>query len=70
MLLHMQPKPRLPKQVAKSVAILQQFVTRSCYKLIAKTCYPQACCKLFQQVVTSLEMTSCNKPDFNRLATI
>ena len=35
--------------------------------LVVKTCYPQACCKLFQQVVTSLPMTSCNKPDFNRL---
>ena len=28
---------------------------------------PQACYKWFQQVVTSLQMTSCNKPDFNRL---
>ena len=37
-----------------------------CCKLI-KTCYPQACCKLFQQIVTSLQMTSSNKPDFNRL---
>ena len=27
----------------------------------------QACCKLFQQIVTSLQMTSCNKPYFNRL---
>ena len=34
--------------------------------MIVKTCYPQACCKLFQQVVTSLQQ-SCNKPDFNRL---
>ena len=47
----------------KSVASCQQ----TCCKLIVKTCYPQACCKLFQQVVTSLQMTSCNKPDFNRL---
>ena len=45
----------------KSVASCQQ----TCCKLIAKTCYPQACCKLFQQVGTSLQMTSCNKPDFN-----
>ena len=37
-----------------------------CCKLI-KTCHPQACCKLFQQIVTSLQMTSSNKPDFNRL---
>ena len=27
----------------------------------------QACYKLFQQVVKSLQMTNCNKPDFNRL---
>ena len=46
----------------KSVASCQQ--TRC--KLIAKTCYP-LCCKLFQQVVTSLQVTRCNKPDFNRL---
>ena len=31
------------------------------------TCYPQAYRKLFQQVVTSLQMTSYNKPDFNSL---
>ena len=24
-------------------------------------------CKLFQQVVTSLQITNCNKPDFNKL---
>ena len=47
----------------KSVASCQQ----TCCKLIVKTCYPQACCKLFQQVVTSLQMKGCNKPDFNRL---
>ena len=49
----------------KSVASCQQ----TCCKLIVKTCYPQACCKLFQQVVTSLQMTSYNKPHFNRLVT-
>ena len=27
-------------------------------KLIVKGCYPQACCKLFQQVVTSLQVTT------------
>ena len=27
----------------------------------------QTCYKLFQQVVTSLQLTNCNKPDFNRL---
>ena len=47
----------------KTVASCQQ----TCCKLIVKTCYPQACCKLFQQVVTSLEMTNCNKPDTNLL---
>ena len=44
----------------KSVGSSQQ----TCCKLIVKTCYPQACCKLFQQVATSLQMTSCNKPWF------
>ena len=29
---------------------------------IFKTCYSQARCKLFQQVVVSLQMTSCNVP--------
>ena len=47
----------------KSVASFQQ----TCCKLIVQTCYQQAFCKLFQQVVTSLQMTNCNKPDFNRL---
>ena len=46
----------------KSVASCQQ----TCYKLIIRTCYPQACCKLFQQVVTSLLVSSCNKPDFEQ----
>ena len=45
----------------KSVASCQQ----TCFKLIVKTCHLQACCKLFEQIVTSLEMTSCNKPDLN-----
>ena len=39
----------------------------TCCKLIDQTCYPQACCKLLQQVVPSLQMTSCDKRDFNRL---
>ena len=47
----------------KSVASCQQ----TCFMLFVKTCYSQACCKLFQQVVTSLQMTSCNEPDFNRI---
>ena len=42
------------------------FLTAS---LIVKTCYPQACCGLFQQVATNLQMTSCTKPDFNRIDT-
>ena len=29
--------------------------------------YQQVYCELFQQVVTSLQMASCNKLDFNRL---
>ena len=40
---------------------LRQLVAscyQTCYKFIVKTCYPQACCKLFQQVVTSLQTTS------------
>ena len=36
---------------------------QSCCKLIVKTCFPQVCCKSFQQVVTSLQMASWNKPD-------
>ena len=39
----------------------------TCCKLIVKTCYSQARCKFFQQVVTSLLKTSCNKLDFSRL---
>ena len=39
----------------KSVSSCQQTFC----KLIDKTCYPQACCKLFQQVVTILQTTSC-----------
>ena len=46
----------------KSVASCQQ----ACCKLILKTSHPQACCKLFQHVATSHQMTSCNKPDFNK----
>ena len=33
--------------------------TLHCCKLIVRTCYLQACCMLFQQAVTSLQMTSC-----------
>ena len=42
----------------------------SCGMLIVKTCYPQASCKLIQQVLICRQMTSCNKPDFNRLVAI
>ena len=40
---------------------------QTCCKLIVKTCNSHSCCKLFEQVVTSLQMTHCNKRDFNRL---
>ena len=30
---------------------------KTCCKMIVQTFYQQACCKLFQQVVTSLQMT-------------
>ena len=35
--------------------------------LIVQTRYQQACRTLFQQVVKSLQMTNCNKSDFNFL---
>ena len=38
----------------KFVASCQQ----ACCKLIVKTCYPLACCKLFAQVLTCLQMKS------------
>ena len=38
---------------------------QTCCKLIVQTRHSQACCRLFQQVVTYLQMTSCNEPDFN-----
>ena len=51
----------LPQLVEdKFVSSCQQ----TCCKLIVKTCNPQAYCRLFQQVVTSLQMT---KPDLKRL---
>ena len=37
---------------------------QSCCRLIVKTCHSQACCKLSQQVVTSLQ--GWNKLDFNK----
>ena len=48
----------------RSHALLQLADNKSaasCCKLIVQTCYQQACWKLFQQIVTSLQMTSCNK---------
>ena len=49
---------------AKNVLIATTVLT-FCNRFIVKACcYQQACWKLFQQVVTSLQMTSCNKPDF------
>ena len=46
----------------KSVASCQQV----CFKLSTDLLQVDYC-KLFQQVVTSLQMTSCNNPDLNRL---
>ena len=44
----------------KSVSSVQQ----TCFcKFIVKTCYPQACWRLFQQVA-NLQITSCNEPEF------
>ena len=58
-------------KIGRPVALLSDPTVYSlycaCCKLIAQTCYQQACCKLFQQVVTSVQMTNCNKPDFNKL---
>ena len=42
----------------KSVASCQQ----TCCKLMVQTCYAQACCKSFQQILTSLQVASWNKP--------
>ena len=42
-------------------SLLQVVDQQTCHKLIVKTCYPQACCKLFQQVLANLQMTSYNK---------
>ena len=39
----------------------------SCYDGRAATCYPQACCKLFQQLAASLQISSCSKSDFRNL---
>ena len=41
----------------------------SCSIRLVKTCYPQACCKLLQQLAASLQISSCSKADFHRLAT-
>ena len=46
----------------KSAASCQQ----AWCKLIVKTFYPQASCKFFQQLTTSLQMSSCVKSDFHR----
>ena len=37
------------------------LLTGSLLQVAVDSCYPQACSKLFQQVKTSLQMTSCNK---------
>ena len=50
----------------KSVAIRKQ----TCCKLIIKTCYLQAYCRLFQQIVTIMSVNDKleQDADFNRLA--
>ena len=53
------------KSVASFWTGLLQFVSR----LVASWLFQQACCNLFQQVITSLQMTSCNKPDSSRRVT-
>ena len=41
---------------------------QTCSRLFVKRFCPDACCsKLFQQVVTSLQMRNCDRPDFYRL---
>ena len=61
----------------KCVDILEQVVTTGRYRYafaranllttsplqVVQKRGTQACCKSFQQVVTSVQMTSCNKPD-------
>ena len=37
-------------------ASLLQVVNRLVANLLKKTCHPQACCKLFQQNITNLQM--------------
>ena len=45
----------------KPVASCEQI----CRKLVLPTCYQQASCNSFRQIVTSLHVTSCNKPDLS-----
>ena len=47
----------------KFVASCQQ----TCCKMIVQICWAMGLLQLFQQVVTSLQITNCNKPDFNRV---
>ena len=39
----------------------------SCFIRLVKTCYPQACWKLFEQLAASLRITTCSKSDFINL---
>ena len=39
----------------------------SCSIRLVKTCCPQACCKLLQQLAASLQISSCSKSDFTDL---
>ena len=46
---------------------LLQVVNRLVATRLSKLVLKKVCCKLFQQVVTSLQVTSCNKPDLTCL---
>ena len=50
-----------------ATACWRQVCCKLSIDLLQVDCYPQACYKLFQQVVIQLQTTRCNKPDFNRL---
>ena len=60
--IRMRSNPLLRLDDNKSAASCQQ----AWCKLIVKTFYPQARCKLFQQLIASLQISSCIKSDFHR----
>ena len=60
--LHGQKRPLYDKPMSGfglMVTSLLEIVNRLVASI--KTCYPLACCKLFQQVVTSTHMKNCNR---------